>query len=869
MARLRLLAVAMLSVSVLACGGGGDDADPPGNTGNVPDDAPALPVIEYSGVDAPVEIFSETAGAMADAIVDSMRLAIEAELIVPLMGLQAGVTNESRNGPDGGTVRIMGRIADGLSGWYVAEFDGYREGGATFDGTHVVEFLQTASPQNGSVTRRRTSFHALRHRTEVADLTYTGHITHESCCEMTSEESFSGALLVADESSGRRLYGSEIEIEQLRVTGGSSVEMTLRAFDGRYGYVDAETEGLVYLATLETTPHHGAALRGTGAEGRYLRLVPRTPTVAALEFITIGADAPNVSARVEWGDSFQNQTTRGADGVPRADAGASRYVLPGTEVMLDGRYSTHPNSTFLTHSWRLLYKPPGSGAVLDAPTATTPRLTLDLEGQYLLQLQIDDGAETSRDLVLLTADPQVQGAVDAFMAQLRPDERIGGVAPFELQATPLDHQTFDDVVGRLAIEGTQADGDTLDVQQLDPQLPATATPSVRGVHSVAVTDGPSSAAGVRPLDLQWIATDSPMPFAPAARFVVGDSAETRMSAGYVDGDQRPDLVVTREQPGADTLIDILRLSGDGTFDTPSTLAVPNVGSVALGDVNGDSRTDIVLVGGLEIVILDQTPTGIFSSPRSLALNCFGDPGRDVAVADLNGDGRLDIVVASGCTGQLEYFFQDAGGVMSAALVRDIGVASQLRLAVGDFSGDGVNDVAISRRGGPGMPAVAYFAGTLNGNPGMVQFLTYEPPSLVPQAPPITFADMNGDGRQDIVTAENPLSAANPYRIVILRQAAGGGLQSTLSIETEGESFELRVGDFDRDGTLDIAKDAGATALSVHYGLDTLVFDELVSDQRAGGFPDAVADFNGDSWPDFGFALGREVGVVLGWEHDPD
>lgn len=862
----RLFHTLLASLFLVACGGGGD-SDSNGPSGQVPQSPPAVPTISYSGADGPVDLDNDNVGAMADAALESIQIAVGVEQIVSQLGAQEGVVNERRAGPEGGSVHITGRIANDTSGWYEAEFDGYREAGQTFDGTQVLEFLQTASANNGNVTRRRTSFHGLRRRAEAVDLTYTGHITHESCCVMASEETFSGELLVSDALTQRVFNARDVEISRTTVPHGFALDVALRAFDSRYGYVDVETEGPLYYEPLEATPHHGVALRGTGADGRYLRVVPKSTTIAALEYVRVGSSVPDTSARVLWAESLESQTTQEPVDRPRADSGASRYVVPGTEVTLDGRLSEHSQTSFLTYSWTLLLKPPGSTAELDSLTATTPRLTPDLEGQYLVQLQVSDGQRTSRDVLELTADPETNALPNPITAQLTPDERFAEVAPFAVAPAIVGYQSFDDPMSSLVLGGFDANGDTIGLQQPQSNGPATVLPASRGVHSVILSQGTLSNGGVKPIDVKWVATDAPMPFAPAARAVLPGPSLTSMAVADMNGDALPDIVTTGMNPGGGTL-NILYGDGAGFFSAPVTFGVAESGTLALGDVSGDGRNDIVLVAGDQILIIEQMSDGSFDGSYALTTTCYGDSDRDLAIADLNSDGRMDIVVESGCPGRVEYFFQSAGGTMSAALVRDIGVTAQLRLTVGDFDHDGVNDVAIAKRGGPGVPNVAVFEGVLNGDPGTAQFLPYEPAVSFPTRPPITTADVNGDGRDDIVTAENPITpGAN--RIVILRQAPTGGFQAEIAISTPGETHALRVRDFNGDGFVDIAKNSGTERLDVHYGTSATSFDELTSDIRAARFPDVPLDLNGDGLLDYVSIQAGVLGITLGWEHDPD
>ena len=90
---------------------------------------------------------------------------------------------------------------------------------------------------------------------------------------------------------------------------------------------------------------------------------------------------------------------------PRADAGADRTVALGAEVSLDGSKSSDLNGDPLSFAWRLVRRPPGSGAELIAPETVTPRFVADRPGQYLIGLSVDDGRLRSPlDLVFISTE---------------------------------------------------------------------------------------------------------------------------------------------------------------------------------------------------------------------------------------------------------------------------------------------------------------------------------------------------------------------------------------------------------------------------------------------------------------------------------
>jgi len=76
---------------------------------------------------------------------------------------------------------------------------------------------------------------------------------------------------------------------------------------------------------------------------------------------------------------------------PVANAGTDQSVHPGNLVTLDGTASSDPDEDYpLTYAWQIISKPAGSTAALSNPDSVNPTFTVDLLGDYVVQLTVTD-----------------------------------------------------------------------------------------------------------------------------------------------------------------------------------------------------------------------------------------------------------------------------------------------------------------------------------------------------------------------------------------------------------------------------------------------------------------------------------------------
>ncbi len=93
-----------------------------------------------------------------------------------------------------------------------------------------------------------------------------------------------------------------------------------------------------------------------------------------------------------------------ANQAPQAKAGADKHVLLSEVITLDGSASTDADNDPLTYAWTLSAVPEGSRASLTDANTAKPKLTPDVEGEYVVVLQVNDGkVDSAPAKVVITA----------------------------------------------------------------------------------------------------------------------------------------------------------------------------------------------------------------------------------------------------------------------------------------------------------------------------------------------------------------------------------------------------------------------------------------------------------------------------------
>ncbi len=331
-------------------------------------------------------------------------------------------------------------------------------------------------------------------------------------------------------------------------------------------------------------------------------------------------------------------------------------------------------------------------------------------------------------------------------------------------------------------------------------------------------------------------------FSQPTLFDAGSSPVSVLTSD-LNADGRPDLVVANS---SSSMVSVLLGAGGGSFhgldfDTGAIMST----SVAIGDLNGDGRPDLVTAnpdmstaGGNAVSVLLGHGDGTFE-PRTIYP--AGTNAASVAIADLNGDGRPDIVAADSYPNTVSVLLGNGDGTFGPKTTFPAGYEPQC-VAVADLNADGRMDLVLADTGAN---TVTVLLGNGDGTfgPGTDYTTGYDPYS-------VAIADLNGDGRPDLVAANGGSGTGNT--VSVLLGNGDGSFGPKTDFVTGSYPVSVTIGDIDADGWLDLViANRGSNTVSVLLGNGDGTF-RAKRDYRTGAtspFSVAIADFNGDIRPD--------------------
>ena len=391
-------------------------------------------------------------------------------------------------------------------------------------------------------------------------------------------------------------------------------------------------------------------------------------------------------------------------------------------------------------------------------------------------------------------------------------------------------------------------------------------------------------------------------FVPAVSYNSGGLGASSLVIADLNGDGKLDLAVANDcyylYQCAVGSVGILFGNGNGTFSLNAVYdsGGEDASSIALGDLNGDGKPDLVVATGCPTSY--QCTNGTISVFLNQGGGAFlpavtystGPQQADsVAVADVNHDGRLDLIVGNECSGQncttstASILLGNGNGTFQTAVAYGSGGTGYVVVKVADLYRKGSPDIVVAAQ-------CDNDADCLNGTVAVLRGSgdgTFRPPvtygSAAYEADSIAIADVNMDGTPDLLVTNacyNSGCAAGAVSILLGRP--DGKFKAAPNYMSGGQDADaIAAADLKKDGKLDLVVAAGCLGepgctsgiVGVLLGDGHGRFSKAITYASGGTEPAsvAVADVNGDGKPDLVVAnvfatsnpASGSIGVLLG------
>ncbi len=306
----------------------------------------------------------------------------------------------------------------------------------------------------------------------------------------------------------------------------------------------------------------------------------------------------------------------------------------------------------------------------------------------------------------------------------------------------------------------------------------------------------------------------PPPSTPPAPTTAGPTtiAVTTTAAPFVtNGPGRKLDFVVLENNSQGVTYKIALAKGDGTFDVKPTNLTnkPGPAKVLLGDLNADALSDLVVlfdVNGND-VISTYINKGGGQFDEKVSVLGLGPSGNVMTMGDINGDGRSDLVIVGRAVNNarpLSVAYSKGDGAFDTKTTNANAINPVEHLKVADVTGDGRNDIIMFESIGNGAGRIMVGVTT---SPVQVNF-TEAHTGPLPIGHPVfsvgfDVGDVDGDGQAEAMAVIPNGKGANMFLIAAFDKTSKKFIWGPTNLTATQTGPMLYIGDVTGDGRGDL------------------------------------------------------------------